>query len=106
MPLMVIEAAGCLKTYQKSAAGHECTSLVMDKYSEVPTHTDAIETTIFPAIMGRFQAAPVVRGVFLLGPTSCLPIINSNSLTCSVSPAAESFWKVPFVDVLVFRWYP
>jgi hypothetical protein len=92
--LMIIEAAGCLKTYEKTSVGHECTTLVMDKYKEVKVHTDMIRTTVFPDLMGRPHAAPVVRGVFLLEPSSSLKHIDAHDLGCSVSPKAEAFWKV------------
>jgi hypothetical protein len=95
---MVIEAAGCLKTYEKTAAGHECTTLVMDKYKEVQTHTNAIQTSIFPALMGRPHAAPIVRGVLLMGRSSSPKI---PSLVTSVSHEAELFWKVTMALMMI-----
>lgn len=107
-PVMVIEAAGCLKTYEKTSAGHECTTLVMDNYKEVATHTAAIKSTTFPSILGRPHAAPVVRGVFLcdggVSTTHTFPLgrgstsprsrnLNDN-LQTSVGPWAVNFWKV------------
>jgi hypothetical protein len=109
---MVIEAAGCLKTYEKTAAGHECTTLVMDKcaqtsfphcyymcnnflmHYEVATHTAQIQTQVFPSILGRPHAAPVVRGVFFLD-QSAGRVVQDAKLRTSVSREAESFWKVP-----------
>lgn len=103
-PLMVIEAAGCLKTYEKTSEGHECTTLVMDSYKQVATHTAAIQTKTFASILGRPHAAPVVRGVFLcdgavstnpLGRASASPRsrnLNDN-LQMSVGPWADKFWK-------------
>ncbi len=107
-PLVVIEAAGCLKTYEKTSVGHECTTLVMDKYTEVATHTSAIQTACFPSILGRPHAAPVVRGVFMclganaqsnsnpLGRGSSSPRSKSlnHNLQMSVGPWADGFWKV------------
>jgi hypothetical protein len=102
---MVIEAAGCLKTYEKTSEGHECTTLVMDSYKQVATHTAAIQTKTFASILGRPHAAPVVRGVFLCdGAVSTNPLgratasprsrnLNDN-LQMSVGPWADKFWKV------------
>lgn len=95
---MVIEAAGCLKTYEKTSAGHECTTLVMDKYEEVRTHTAQIQTQVFPSILGRPHAAPVLRGVFFLGHGGALyaqRAAPNAKLATSVSREAVSFWKVP-----------
>ena len=111
---MVIEAAGCLKTYEKTSAGHECTTLVMDKcvqtgslhficnnlimYQEVQTHTAQIQTEIFPSILDRPHAAPVVRGLFYLDQT---PPQVLAKMTTSVSREAQSFWKVMKVHAIV-----
>jgi hypothetical protein len=90
---MVIEAAGCLHTYEKTAAGHECTTLVMDKYTAVPTHTAQIQTEIFPSILDRPHAAPVVRGVWFLD-LSAQSNAKLSKMSTSVGKEAESFWKV------------
>ncbi len=90
--MLVIEAAGCLRTYEKTAAGHECTTLVMDQYYEVKTHTAQIQTTTFPSILSRPHAAPVVRGIlFLDNPSGSA---GSVTFQTSVSAEAEKFWKV------------
>ena len=100
---MVIEAAGCLRTYEKTAAGHECTTLVMDNYTSVQTHTNAIQTSVFPALMGRPHAAPIVRGVLLMGPSSSPKV---SSLVTSVSHKAELFWKVTMELMMILLLLP
>ncbi len=97
--MFVIEAAGCLRTYEKTAAGHECTTLVMDQYNEVKTHTAQIQTTTFPSILSRPHAAPVVRGIlFLDNPSRGHGSAGSVTFETSVSAEAEKFWKVTMVN--------
>jgi len=96
--VLLIEAAGCLRTYEKTASGHECTTLVMDKYSEVATHTAQIQTTTFPSILSRPHAAPVVRGILFLDHASGYGSAGSVSFVTSLDPGAEKFWKVMMVN--------